>query len=149
METLTVSRKEARRPGLIEAAVQGRLKNAEVAQALRLTVRQVQRLRQRFGEDGAAGLVHRGRGQPSPRRIANELRAQIVTLMTTTYAGFNDVHLTEKLQEVEHLVVSRATMRRLRRTLRQPAVHRHRAPIVTRGRHTECRRSRACSITRS
>lgn len=123
-----MSRKETRRPGLIDAAVQGRLKNAEVAQALRLTVRQVQRLRQRFGRDGAAGLVHRGRGQPSRRRMADEVRDRIVNLMTTTYAGFNDVHLTEKLCEVEHVVVSRATVRRLRRALGQPAVHRRRAP---------------------
>jgi hypothetical protein len=38
------------------------------------------------------------------------VRAQVVTLMTT-YAGFNDVHLTEKLQQDDALPVSRAAAR--------------------------------------
>jgi len=36
-------------------------------------------------------------GRPGNRHLAQPARAQIATLMTTTYAGFNDVHLTEKL----------------------------------------------------
>jgi hypothetical protein len=56
------------------------------------------------------------------------LRAQVVTLMTTTYTGFNDVHLTEKLQEVHSLLVSRATVRRIRRALGRPPQRPRRAP---------------------
>jgi hypothetical protein len=48
--------------------------------------------------------------------------------MTTTYAGFNDVHLTEKLREIEGLDVSRPTVRRLRRALDLPATRRRRGP---------------------
>ena len=43
--------------------------------------------------------------QPSPRRLPAKLRAKIAALMTTTYTGFNDVHLTEKLREVHALEV--------------------------------------------
>jgi hypothetical protein len=45
---------------------------------------------------------------------------QVATLMTTTYDGFNDVHLTEKLQERHALPISRATVRRLRVALGRP-----------------------------
>ena len=38
----------------------------------------------------------------------------MATLLTTTYRDFNDCHATEKLQEVEGLALSRATVRRLR-----------------------------------
>jgi hypothetical protein len=48
--------------------------------------------------------------------------------MTTTYEGFNDVHLTEKLQERHALPVSRATVRRLRLALGRAARRRRRAP---------------------
>src|SRR5207248_10098164 len=58
------------------------------------------RLKRRFESGGAPALRHRSRGQPSPRRLPPKLRAQIAKLMTTTYLGFNDVHLTEKLREV-------------------------------------------------
>src|SRR5262249_3939423 len=37
------------------------------------------------------------------------------------YAGFNDCHAPEKLQEVEGLVLSRSSVRRLRRALGRPA----------------------------
>jgi transposase len=128
METFTMSRKEVPRAGLVKAALAGKITNAEGARALHLTVRQFRRLKQRFRADGARGLLHRGRGRPSPRRVAPTLRAQIVSLMTTLYEGFNDVHLTEKLQERHAVPVSRATVRRLRRALGRPPTRRRRAP---------------------
>jgi hypothetical protein len=74
------------------------------------------------------GLLHRSRSRPSPRRLAPAVADQIVTLMTTTYDGFNDAHLTEKLQEQHALPVSRSTVRRLRLALGRPARRRRRAP---------------------
>src|SRR5262249_24582522 len=47
---------------------------------------------------------------------------------TTRYEGFNDVHLTEKLQERHALPISRASVRRLRLALGRPATRRRRAP---------------------
>ena len=101
-----MSGKEAARPGILQALCEERISNGEAATALHLTVRQVQRLKPRYRTAGAAGLVHGGRGQPSPRQLADPVRAQITTLMATVYAGFNDVHLTEKLQEAHGLPVS-------------------------------------------
>src|SRR5437870_4496790 len=120
METFAMSRKEVPRAGLVKAALAGKITNQEGARALRPTVRQFKRLKARFRRQGLRGLVHRRRGQPSPRQLPAALRAQVVTLMTTTYAGFNDVHLTEKLQQVHALPVSRATVRRIRRALGRP-----------------------------
>ena len=123
-----MSRKEVPRAGLVKAALAGKITNQEGARALRLSVRQFKRLKARFRREGARGVVHRRRGQPSPRRCPSALREQIVRLMTTTYAGFNDVHLTEKLQELHALPVSRATVRRIRRALGRASPRRRRAP---------------------
>lgn len=57
-----MSQKEIPRAGLLKAALAGKITNREGAQALRLTVRQFQRLKVRFKKEGAAGLVHRSRG---------------------------------------------------------------------------------------
>src|SRR6266850_1538593 len=137
METFTMSRKEVPRAGLVKAALGGKITNAEGARALRITVRQFRRLKQRLRADGVRGLLHRSRGRPSPRRLAPTLVEQVVLLMTTTYEGFNDVHLTEKLQERHALPVSRATVRRLRRALGRPPTRRRRAPAHRRRRTRE------------
>jgi hypothetical protein len=128
METFTMSRKEVPRAGLVKAALAGKITNQEGARALRLTVRQFKRLKARVRREGPRGLLHRRRGQPSARRVPAAVRAQVVTLMTTTYAGFNDVHLTEKLQQLHALPVSRATVRRIRRALGRPPQRPRRAP---------------------
>jgi transposase len=78
----------------------------------------------RFAAEGAAGLVHRLRGRPSPRRLAAEIHARAVALLQGRHAGLNDCHLTEKLREVEGLPLSRSTVRRLRRGLGLPATRR-------------------------
>jgi hypothetical protein len=128
METFSMSSKEVPRAGLLKAALAGRITNAQGARALRLSVRQFRRLKRRFREHGARGLLHALRGRASNRRLALSAREQIGVLMTTTYAGFNDVHLTEKLREVHHLVVSRSTVRHIRLALGRPATRRRAAP---------------------
>jgi transposase len=127
METLTMSRKEVPRAGLLKAALAGRITNQQGATALGLTTRQFQRLKVRFRTEGARGLLHRARGRPSPRRVAPEVRARIGQLLRTTYAHFNDCHLTDKLREAEDgLHVSRATVHRIRHSLGVPPKHRRR-----------------------
>lgn len=132
-----MSRKELPRAGLIKAALAGRIINREAAAALQLTVRQVQRLKRRFEAGGAPALRHRSRGQPSPRRLPATLGATIAELMTTTYTGFNDVHLTEKLREVHGLEVCRESVRRIRLGLGRPAKRPRRAPRHRRRRERE------------
>src|SRR5712692_374229 len=128
METLTMSRKEVPRAGLLKAALAGRITNLQGATALGLTPRQFQRLKGRFRTEGARGLIHRGRGQPSPRRVSAAVQERIGALLQTTYADFNDCHFTEKLHEIDetHLHVSRTTVRRIRRDLGLPPKRRRR-----------------------
>ena len=60
-----MSRKEVPRAGLLKAALAGRITNAQGARALRLSVRQFRRLKKRFREGGARGLLHALRGRPA------------------------------------------------------------------------------------
>src|SRR2546425_3326516 len=100
METFTMSRKEVPRAGLVKAALAGKITNQEGARALRLTVRQFKRLKARVRREGLRGLVHRRRGQPSPRRVPGALPTPVVTPMTTTYAGLHDVHPPPQLPQL-------------------------------------------------
>ena len=135
-----MSQKEAPRAGLIRAAEKGKLTNAEGAVALGISVRQFRRLRAAFRDRGVEGLAHGNRGQPSPRRRSDEERQRIVTLMMEKYAGFNDCHLTEKLQAVEKLPLSRELVRRLRIEAGLPTKRKRRAPKRGSARRRGCRR---------
>ena len=121
-----MSRKELPRPGLLTAALAGRITTREGARALQVTPRQFQRLKQRFRVGGAPAVRHQGRGRPSHRRLPAPVCAQVQALLQDRYAGFNDTHLTEKLREHHGLAISRESVRRLRRALGRPAVHRRR-----------------------
>ena len=123
-----MSRKELPRAGLVAAALAGRISNRAGAAALRMSPRQFQRLKERFREGGAPALRHRGRGQLSHRRWPASKTVQVQALLSGLYQGFNDTHATEKLLEVEQIAISRESVRRLRRALGLPAVHRRRPP---------------------
>jgi len=128
MGYLTMSQKEVARPGLVRAALNGKISNAEAAGALGLSVRQFRRLKAAYRRLGAPGLQHGNRGRTSPRRLEESQRQRILELLTTTYVGLNDHHFTEKLRDVEQIVLSRETVRRLRISARLPAQRRRRAP---------------------
>lgn len=123
-----MSRKEAPRAGLVRAALSGKITNQEGALAAGVSVRQFRRWKARFKRRSLEGLVHASRGRPSPRRLALSIRRRVARLVRTTYAGFNDCHLTEKLVEVEGISIGRETVRQLRRSLGIAPQRRRRAP---------------------
>jgi transposase len=127
-ETVTMSRKEVRRPGLVQLAVAGQITTAAGAHALAMTPRQFRRLKARYRAEGVRGLVHRLRGRPSPRGLDVEVRDRVLELIQTRYPDFNDCHCTEKLRDVEGLAIGRETVRRLRRALGRPPKRRRRPP---------------------
>jgi len=132
-ETFRVSQKELQRVAVIASCVKGDLACARAAELLDLTPRQIKRLKARYRQGGAVALAHASRGRPSHRRLPDAVREQIVSLARSTYAGFNDHHLSEKLVEREGFSLSRETLRRLLRKQglgpprkRRPPAHRQR-----------------------
>src|SRR6202011_1718626 len=127
-ETFTLSQKELQRVSVINACIKGDMACARAAGLLCLSVRQVKRLKKRLREQGEAALAHANRGRPSPRRLPSRVRQSVVRLARSTYAGFNDHHLCEKLCEVEGFSFSRETLRRLLRQAGLGSPRKRRAP---------------------
>ena len=86
---------------VISACIKGDMACARAAGLLGLSVRQIKRMKKRMREDGEAALAHTNRGRPSHRRLSDAVCEKIVQLSRSTYAGFNDHHLCEKLVERE------------------------------------------------
>src|ERR1700693_4523868 len=127
-ETFALSQKELQRVAVISSCVQGDLTCARAASLLNLTPRHVKRLKSRLRQGGGAALAHASRGRPSHRRLPDRVRDRILQLARTSYAGFNDHHLCEKLREVEGFSLARETLRGLLRSAGIGSPRKRRAP---------------------
>ena len=133
-----MGRRDARRLGVLQAAIAGKLTNREGATALELGLRQFKRLRRRLRADGPRGVVHGNRGRASAQRLQEGTHARVIELLTGE-VKLNDHHLADLLQ-CEGVDVSPASVRRIRRELRIPAKRRRRPPQHRRRRERQARR---------
>lgn len=121
-----MSKKQWKRLDVMERVEKGKWTVVEAAQALGLSERQVRRLCCAFEDNGSDGLLHGNRGVQPKNRVTDAVRAQVVSLMTEKYAGFNDQHFTEKLREKEGISLGRQTVRRILRAAGLSAVRKRR-----------------------
>ncbi|WP_246585315.1 ISNCY family transposase [Thiorhodospira sibirica] len=98
-EHITMSHKEIDRLEMIQAVANKHLRQAEAAQRLGLSVRQVKRLVRRYREHGATGLRSGHRGRRPNNAIAETVRQEVLALVKTHYTDFGPTLACEKLAE--------------------------------------------------
>lgn len=113
MTFITMSAKETDRFAVITKLIHKQINGTEASQQLRLTVRQVRRLKGRVKKHGAQGLVHRGRGVASNRKLKQSKINAILKLLRQEYAGFGPTLAVEKLLERHNIIISDETLRTL------------------------------------
>src|ERR1700694_6042980 len=128
MEHVTLNRQEQQRVIILTQVVSGTLTVAGAAERLALSVRQTKRLLAGFRQEGVAALAHGNRGRPPAHVLSAETRDAVRQLATGKYAGFNQVHLTERLGEVEGIALSRSSVRRILLAAGVPSPRRRRPP---------------------
>src|SRR6202790_1837732 len=126
--TYTLSQKELQRVAVISSCVKGNLACARAASLPNLTPRHVKQLKSPLPQGGERPLAHASRGRSSHPRLPQHVRDRILLLARTTYAGFNDHHLCEKLVEKEGFSLGRETLRRLLRSAGIGSPRKRRAP---------------------
>ena len=107
-----MSRKERDRMTIMVGIQHGELTLGAAAQVLGLSYRQTLRVWRRYQGQGDAGLVHRARGRPSPRRTSPALRARILARYRERYGDFGPTLAAEYLREEDGLEVDHETLRR-------------------------------------
>ena len=110
-ERIELSQRERDRLKVLHEVEQKHLTQAEAAQRLKRTDRQVRRMLIRLREHGDAGIVHRLRGRPSNRRLAVVLEQKILARVCQRYADFGPTLAAEHLAK-DGLPVSRETLRK-------------------------------------
>jgi transposase len=113
MTTLTMQ--DEKRLDVIQRVYRGDLTVVQAALVMGVSERQCYRVKARVGKAGAKGVVHGNRGRPCKRKTEEKTVRRVVELARGKYQGFNDHHLTEKLQEQEKIKLCREKVRQLLR----------------------------------
>ncbi|MDQ0028177.1 transposase, partial [Variovorax paradoxus] len=106
-----MSMREADRLKTIQAVVDRMARVGQAAQRLGLSRRQLERLIQRYKDEGVAGLVSRKRGRPSNRQLAPGVAERATALIRDRYADFGPTLACEKLRECHGLPLAKETVR--------------------------------------
>jgi hypothetical protein len=108
---LTMSKRELDRAQLMLLIGERRRTQAQAAEQLGVTVRQVERLYRAYKAGGAPALVSKKRGRPSGRRLPAETRTGVLAVVRERYADFGPTLAHEKLAELHGATVSVETLR--------------------------------------
>lgn len=110
-ELITMSQKELSRLDIIKKLAAGQLTCSVAAGCLKLTTRQVRRLKGGFKRVGAVALVHAGRGKPGNRRLPDKEKHKIEELLKSRYADFGPGFAAEKLDRLHKIKRDPKTIR--------------------------------------
>ena len=110
---ITMSQKEFDRTDVFKKLAAGQLNGSEAARCLKLTTRQVRRLKGNYAKDGPLGLIHRGRGKPGNRRLPQKEKNKIEKLLQTKYPDFKPGFATEKLDQLNKIKRDPKTIRKI------------------------------------
>jgi transposase len=113
MTTLTMQ--DEKRLEVIQRVYRNELTVVQAAVVMGVSERQCYRIKARVGKAGAKGVVHGNRGRASKRKTKEKTVRRILELARGRYQGFNDHHLTEKLEEQDQIELSREKVRRILR----------------------------------
>jgi transposase len=98
MEPLyTMSSSEIIRLQAIQALEAGAITLADVADRLRISIRQTKRLRRRYQEHGPSGLISKRRGRPSNNRVDPSRIEAAIERVRERYSDFGPTLASEKL----------------------------------------------------
>ena len=128
-ELITLTRQEHERYAIIKRGLKREIKQAEAADLLNLTERQVRNLRDKVRERGVRGLAHGNRGKSSPRKMSAAREERIVGLVRERYEDFKPKLAAEKLWTRERIKVSAEKLRQIMIAAGLWRVKRRRGPV--------------------
>jgi len=101
---------ESKKHGVLEFLMDGKITAAQAAERLNLSVRQMFRIKEKFGQKGAEALIHGNRGRKPLHAISQEVRNIISDLAKGDYKGASLNHISELLEERNNICVSAKTV---------------------------------------
>lgn len=91
--------REIEKLNVIKKVLIGECTKKEASGSLGLTIRQINRLLNKFKDEGENGFVHKNRGKESKKKVDLNIKKEIVDLYITEYFDYNFTHFFEEIQE--------------------------------------------------
>jgi len=110
-DIIAMSQKELKRLSIIHKVIDKELTQIGASGMLNLSGRQIRRIVNRITQEGDKGIIHRSRGRPSNRKIPSKTKDKILNLCKTRYKDSNPTFASEKLIEIDELIVNPETLR--------------------------------------
>jgi hypothetical protein len=108
-----MSQKELNRYDIIKRLIHKEINGPKAANLLKLSTRQIRRLKAKTKESGAAGLIHGNRGKQSNHKIPETNKEKMVALLHKHYYDFGPTLAQEKLTEIHHIIHDPKTIRQI------------------------------------
>lgn len=102
---------EQEKAAILNAAIAGKITNAQAAKQLQLSTRQVQRAKAAIRKNGSLGIIHGLKGKQGNHRIAEDIKQTSLSLIKEKYPDFKPSFATEKLAEDHNITISYGTTR--------------------------------------
>lgn len=113
-QTITMTKKDLNRYHIIKELIEQRINGTEAAEKIRVSIRQVKRIKNKVKQLGPNGIIHGQRGKPGNHQIAKSIIKRVKQIIhNKIYTGFKPTFMSEKLNEKHHIVLSHETVRRL------------------------------------
>ena len=107
--------KEMARLIVAERLVEGEIRVKDAAEVLKLSTRQVKRIKKKVRLNGPGAAVHGNRSRKPKNAVDGKVKDLVVELKTKKYGGTNFSHFAELLAEREDIIISRPTVHRILR----------------------------------
>ena len=115
-ETYHMTEKEMARLKIAERLVGGEVTIKDAAEVLRLSTRQVIRIKKGVRLNGPVTVIHGNRKRKPVNAVEDKTKDLVVELKTRKYAGTNFSHFAELLEEREGITLSQPTVHRILRS---------------------------------
>lgn len=131
---IIVSIRELKRLKTIQEAIERHITQKTASAVIGISERQVRRLVKAVREQGEKGIIHKARGQVSPKKIPERIKEGALKLYRDKYLDFGPTFAAEKLLEIDGVKLSKETMRKwlveagLWKEKRKKPIHRHWRP---------------------
>ncbi len=112
MPNTPLKEKEQQKFSAITNLLNRKITNGEAAKQLNLSIRQVQRLKIEVKKHGSLALSHKLKGKPSNHQLNQAIKLQAISLVKEKYSDFTPKFASEKLAEIDSLIVHPQTLRR-------------------------------------
>ncbi|OGH18003.1 MAG: hypothetical protein A2770_05005 [Candidatus Levybacteria bacterium RIFCSPHIGHO2_01_FULL_38_12] len=107
-----LTEKEKQKLKIITSLLERHITNGQAAKRLGLSIRQVQRLKIEVKKHGSLALIHKLKGRVSNHHISKAIRNKALELVKEKYSDFKPKLASEKLSEIDELILNPQTLRR-------------------------------------